>query len=237
MSFIPFLLGLVFIFIHLTASYFIPSGKIQQMKWFSFSGGLAISYVFIYLLPTLHNEQQNIETRFFNLAMDSEIYIIGLLGVVMLMAVQISIHQNYVSHESSFWLTIGFYALYNALVSFTIISSAVDGLQALFYGFAIGMHFLAVAHDMWREFPKQYNAIGRYILAAGILVGWILALTTDLSALTKSIIFAFVSGAMIYNVFINELPKEKDTHFPSFLISVLFYSLIAISLKLFFEWY
>ncbi|ADH98713.1 hypothetical protein [Salisediminibacterium selenitireducens] len=237
MTFVPFLLGIVFIFIHLTANYFIPAGRIQQIKWFSFSGGLATSYVFIYLLPTLHTEQQNIETRFLNLAMDSEIYIIGLLGVVMLMAVQISIHQNYVSDESSFWLTIGFYAVYNALVSFTILSSEVYGLQALFYGFAIGLHFLAVAHDMWREFREPYERYGRYILAAGILVGWILALTTDLSALTKSIIFAFVSGAMIYNVFINEIPKEKDTHFPSFLIAVVFYSMIAISLKLFFEWY
>ncbi|WP_280768845.1 hypothetical protein [Salipaludibacillus daqingensis] len=236
MSIIPFLVGIVFIAIHFLANVLIPSGKMNRIKWFSFSGGLAVSYVFVYLLPTLHKEQTNIDEPYRHLTMESEIYFVGLLGVVVFFGIQIIIRQNYISHVSSFWSVIMFYALYNALVSYVVLSFEVSGIQAIFYCFAIGLHFIAVAHDMWREFPQEYNKYGRYILAVGIVLGWLFALTTDLTPLFKSIIFAFVSGAMLFTVFKHELPSEKEAHFPTFAAAVVIYSFITMSLKFFFEW-
>ncbi|PYZ95613.1 hypothetical protein CR205_19050 [Alteribacter lacisalsi] len=236
MSVIPYIVGIVFIAIHFLANALLPSEKMKRMKWFSFSGGLAVSYVFVYLLPTLHKEQTNIAEPYRRLSMESEIYFVGLIGVVIFLGIQIIISQKYVSHSSSFWSAISFYALYNALVSYVVLSTDVAGIQALFYCFAIGLHFIAVAHDMWREFPGEYNKYGRYVLAVGIVIGWILALTTDLRPLFQSIIFAFVSGAMIFNVFKHELPSERETHFPTFAGAVFIYSAITMSLKLFFEW-
>jgi hypothetical protein len=236
MLLIPFIIGILFIGIHFFANALLPSEKLKRIKWFSFSGGLAVSYIFVYLLPTLHKEQTNIEEPYRRLTMESEIYFIGLLGVVVFLGIQIIIRQNYVSHTSSFWSAISFYAVYNALVSYTVLSFEISGIQAVFYCFAIGLHFVAVAHDMWREFPREYNIYGRYVLAFGIVVGWIFALTTDLRPLFKSIIFAFISGAMIFNVFKHELPSEKETHFPTFAAAVLIYSAITMSLKFFFEW-
>jgi hypothetical protein len=233
---IPYIVGLVFIAIHFLANAFIPSGKVQRKKWFSFSGGLAVSYIFVYLLPTLHREQMNIEDPYLHLTMESEIYFVGLLGVVVFLGIQILIRQNYVSHLSSFWSAVVFYALYNALVSYVVLSLGVSGIQAVFYTFAIGLHFIAVAHDLWREFPEKYNKYGRYVLGAGIVAGWLFALTTNLAPLIKSIIFAFVSGAMIFNVFKHELPSDEETHFPTFAGAVVIYSAITMSLKFFFEW-
>ncbi|NJP39331.1 hypothetical protein [Alkalicoccus luteus] len=236
MSFIPFFVGIVFIGIHFLANVLLPSERIKRMKWFSFSGGLAVSYIFIYLLPTLHQEQAAIEEPYRRLTMESEIYFIGLIGVVVFLGIQIIIRQNYVSHTSSFWSAITFYALYNALVSYTVLSFEVSGIQAIFYCFAIGLHFIAVAQDMWREFPEEYNKYGRYVLAVGIVAGWVLALTTDFRPLFKSIIFAFVAGAMIFTVFKHELPGEKHIHFPTFGLAVILYSALTMSLKFFFEW-
>lgn len=81
----------------------------------------------------------------------------------------------------------------------------------MFYCVAIGPHFVAVAHDMWRKFPFEYNKYGRFILAGGIIGGWIVALATELTPLLKSIIFSLVSGAMIFTVFKHELSDEKVT--------------------------
>ncbi|EIM06991.1 hypothetical protein A1A1_08494 [Planococcus antarcticus DSM 14505] len=103
--------------------------------------------------------------------MDSEIYFIGHLGGILFLGIQIIIKQKYLSHTSSFWSVISFYALYNALVSYLVLSFEVSAIQAIFYCFAIGLHFIAVAHDMWREFPEEYNKYGRYMLAVGIVVG------------------------------------------------------------------
>lgn len=236
MLLIPFLIGIVFILIHFFASVLVPRDNLKQVKWFSFSGGLAVSYIFIYLLPTLHKQQAAIEEPYRQLTMESEIYFVGLLGVVLFVGIQIVIQQNYISHTSTFWSVIVFYAFYNALVSYSVLSFEVSAVQALFYCVAIGPHFMAVAHDMWRKFPVEYNKYGRYILAVGIVAGWIVALTTELTPLFKSIVFSLVSGAMIFTVFKHELPSEKDTHFPTFLISVIIYSAITITLKFVFEW-
>ncbi|HSJ38354.1 MAG TPA: hypothetical protein VK945_09130 [Planococcus sp. (in: firmicutes)] len=236
MLWIPFVIGIVFILIHFFASVLVPTEKLKQMKWFSFSGGLAVSYIFVYLLPTLHKQQTNIQEPFRRFTMESEIYFVGLLGVVLFVGIQIIVQQNYISRTSTFWSVITFYALYNALVSYSVLSFEVSAIQALFYCVAIGPHFVAVAHDMWRKFPVEYNKYGRYILGVGIIVGWIVALTTELTPLFKSIIFSLVSGAMIYTVFKHELPSEKETNFPTFLVAVLVYSAITMSLKFFFEW-
>lgn len=236
MLLIPFLIGIVFILIHFFASVLVPRDKLKQVKWFSFSGGLAVSYIFIYLLPTLHKQQAAIEEPYRQLTMESEIYFVGLLGVVLFVGIQIVIQQNYISHTSTFWSVIVFYAFYNALVSYSVLSFEVSAVQALFYCVAIGPHFMAVAHDMWRKFPVEYNKYGRYILAVGIVAGWIVALTTELTPLFKSIVFSLVSGAMIFTVFKHELPSEKDTHFPTFLISVIIYSAVTVTLKFVFEW-
>ncbi|GEL07770.1 hypothetical protein [Salisediminibacterium halotolerans] len=236
MSFVPFLVGIVFILIHLLANALLPAERIKRMKWFSFSGGLAVSYIFIYLLPTLHREQAMIEGPYRRLTMESEIYIVGLVGVVVFLGIQIIISRREASQIASFWTAVLFYALYNALVSFVVLSLEVSGVQAIFYSFAIGLHFIAIAHDMWRGFPDEYNQYGRQVLAAGIVVGWVFALTVELAPIAKAIIFAFVAGAMIFNVFKHELPNVKEIHFFTFLMAVALYSAITISLKFFFEW-
>lgn len=236
MTFVPFLVGIVFIAIHFLANVLLPAERIKRMMWFSFSGGLAVSYIFIYLLPTLHREQAMIEEPYRRLTMESEIYFIGLIGVVVFLGIQVIISRREVEHNASFWAAILFYALYNALVSFVVLSLEVSGVEALFYSFAIGLHFVAIAHDMWRGFPAEYDQYGKFVLAAGIISGWIVALSIDLAPIARSIIFAFVSGAMLFNVFKNELPNIKELNYFSFIAAVLIYSAITISLKFFFEW-
>lgn len=236
MLWIPFVIGIVFILIHFFASVLVPADKFKRMKWFSFSGGLAVSYIFVYLLPTLHKQQTNIQEPYRRFTMESEIYFVGLVGVVLFVGIQTIIQQKYISRTTSFWSVISFYALYNALVSYSVLSFEVSAIQALFYCVAIGLHFVAVAHDMWRKFPIEYNKYGRYILAMGIIVGWIVALTTEFTPLFKSIIFSLVAGAMIFTVFKHELPDEKETHFFTFFAAVFIYSTITMSLKFFFEW-
>lgn len=236
MLWIPFSIGLLFISIHFFASSLVPADRFKQLKWFSFSGGLAVSYIFIYLFPTLHKQQSNIEEPFRRLSMESEIYFAGLVGVVLFVGIQKIIQNKYISRTSTFWSVIAFYSFYNAMVSYSVLSLEVSVVQAVFYSFAIGPHFVAVAHDMWRKFPAEYSKYGRYLLAAGIITGWVVALTTELTPLFKSIIFSLVSGAMIYTVFKHELPDEKETHFPTFFAAILIYSIITMSLKFFFKW-
>ncbi|MEB1810203.1 MAG: hypothetical protein LPK26_23375 [Bacillaceae bacterium] len=236
-----FIMGLAFILIHLLANEVIPSDRIKRLKWFSFSGGLAVSYVFVYVLPTLHKEQIIVKKYGDYFTMESELYFVGLIGVLIFYGIQKVVRKaqlNDKTHKARtlFWLQIIFFGIYNMLVAYTIISHDVLGIQAVFYGLAVGLHFVAVAHDLWREYADIYNHVGRYVLATGILAGWLLGVTIDLSPLIESIIFAFISGAMILNVLKYELPPDDEAHYLTFTIGVVSYTAVTMSLKFFFQW-
>ncbi|MFC0557959.1 hypothetical protein [Halalkalibacter alkalisediminis] len=241
MSLDAFIMGFAFILIHLLANELIPSGRIRRLKWFSFSGGLAVSYVFVYVLPTLHKEQILVKKYGDYFTMESELYFVGLIGVLIFYGIQKVVRKAQLNDKTNkaralFWLQILFFGFYNMLVAYTIISHDVLGVQAVFYGLAVGLHFVAVAHDLWREYADIYNKVGRYVLALGIVAGWIMGVTIHLSPLTESIIFAFISGAMILNVLKYELPPDEEAHFPTFAIGVVSYTTITMSLKFFFQW-
>lgn len=234
------LMGGLFITIHLLANELIPADRIKRLKWLSFSGGLAVSYVFVYVLPSLHREQQQLEDYGGPLTMESELYFVGLAGLLLFYGVENAV----VSKEDTgpkgmspgLMLQIVFFTIYNMLIAYIVVVSYVDGIQAVFYSTAIGLHFIAVAHDLWRKNPEGYDRLGRYMLASGIVIGWVMGSWISLSPLNQSLIFAFISGAMILNVLKNELPKEKDAHFPTFTFAIISYTSITLALKYFFQW-
>ncbi|WP_227002650.1 hypothetical protein [Salicibibacter kimchii] len=48
----------------------------------SFSVGIAVSYVFVYVLPSLHEEQQELGEQAEEFVMESELYFFGLIGLL-----------------------------------------------------------------------------------------------------------------------------------------------------------
>ncbi|MFA9557792.1 hypothetical protein ACERII_10845 [Evansella sp. AB-rgal1] len=239
MTFGAFITGIFFIIIQLFANRFIPSSRIQRSRWLSFSGGIAVSYVFVYVLPALHEQQAAYGQEVEQLTMESELYFVGLIGVLVLFGIK-KLADNQEEQEKKskkqFWVELSFFSLYNMLISYVVITSQVAGWQAVFYSTAVGTHFLAVAYDLWSEDKHSYERIGRYILALAILIGWTLATWITLTPLLVAIIFAFISGAMILNVLKEELPTKRQAHFPSFVIGSVSYTFIVIALKYFFEW-
>ncbi|WP_018924574.1 hypothetical protein [Salsuginibacillus kocurii] len=241
MTFDAFITGLAFIAIHLLTNHILPASRVQRLRWLSFSGGVAVSYVFVYILPALHEEQSDFGDQTEGFAMESELYFFGLIGLLSLFAVQNT--ANYFLRQRDdeeggpfFWVQVSFFSVYNLLIAYIVISADVEGVQALFYVIAIGMHFVAVAHDLWREDARRYNKLGRYILACGIIIGWLCGMFLTLTPFALSIVFAFISGAMILNVVKFELPSEAQAHFPIFSLAAIGYAVIVMTLKFFFEW-
>ncbi len=239
MTFDSLALVLVYLFVQLFANKIISSSAIGRFKWLSFSGGVAVSYVFVYVLPSLHKEQEGFsETK--GLTMESELYILGLFGLLIFYGVHKAAERAAREHEQGeghfFWIQVVFFALYNMLISYIIFASDIEGIEAVFYGVAVGFHFMAVSHDMWREDSKRYESLGRYLLAVGIVAGWVTGVFAPLPSFVLAIVFAFISGAMVLNVLKKELPSEENAHFKTFLAGSLGYTLITLALKYFFNW-
>lgn len=234
------IIGIAYLIVQLFSNKIIASSKLGHNRWMSFSGGIAVSYVFVYVLPSLHKYQEEYGDKAGELTMETELYFVGLIGVIVFFSIHrlaMKAEKTHPSGEGSFfWIQILFFALYNMMIAFIVFGSDIEGVEAVFYGIAVGFHYMAVSHDLWIEDKKRYEKFGRYILAAGIFTGWITGILIPFPSFVLALIFAFISGAMFFNVLKKEIPSEEDANLPAFLIGAVSHTIATLALKYFFEW-
>ncbi len=69
--------------------------------------------------------------------------------------------------------------------------------------------------------PKQ---IGRWVIAAAVILGWGLAIVTDIPERAIALIVAFIGGGIILNVLKEELPGERQARFIPFVAGAVLYT-------------
>jgi hypothetical protein len=130
-----------------------------------------------------------------------------------------------------FWVHISVFAAYNILIGDMLAHSEIPGRLVLFLGvIAIGMHFWGINHGLWKKYHEMFDRYGRWILAAAIIVGWLLGILLDFYEEVYIGIYSFVAGAIIMNVFNEELPSGSQARFWPFILGVSGYSLLWISI-------
>jgi hypothetical protein len=87
-----------------------------------------------------------------------------------------------------------------------------------------------VGHSLRDEHGAAYDYPGRFVLAGAVLLGWGVGLAVALPRPVVAMLMAFVSGGIIMNSTIMELPSEKDGRFLPFLAGGIFYGLILLPL-------
>jgi hypothetical protein len=215
----------------------------------SFSAGMSAAYVFVHLMPELHGarvaftESASMHLRYEGLA----IYVLALLGFLgfygldhLKLRVRLphahadAAQQASTEHtreRRAFWTHIGGFAAYVALMSYLLVRNleGETGPVALF-ALAIGAHFLTVEHALREEHGAEFMRIGRWLLAAMSLLGWAVGVLLPIPASLLALLVAFISGAVIMNSAVMELPTEKDGRFLPFLAGGLLYALALLPL-------
>lgn len=205
----------------------------------SFGGGMAAAYVFMHVMPELHGARvaftESVSTvlpyegkavYFFALA--------GFLAFYGLDHLRAQLRQAEVSGEVSraFKFHIGGFAAYVWLIAYLLVRSIEKSeTSTALYAVAISFHFLALAHDLSHEYGAAYQRIGRFVLTAMALLGWVAGLLFALPGAVLTLLLAFISGAVIMNSLIMELPSEKDGRFWPFMAGGLLYGLILWPLR------
>ena len=237
----PFPLPVVVI---LLAATFILGGRLEinikkhRRKWLSFGAGVATAYVFVHLLPEL-SEAQQIFTR---AAADkglpfpeSRVYSSALLGFILMYGLEHLVARSPERGETAReseekiapWIHIGGFALYCALVTYVMTRESERGvLFLIFYYFAMSLHFLGTDHAFRKEYGKWYDGGGKWVLAGGVLAGWLVASLAPLSVEVLATLMGLVGGGVVMNSMITELPKEKEGRFWAFCLGALGYSLL-----------
>lgn len=242
-SFFPLLFALGLALTHFFAGKLRFLHRIPRSRWLSIAGGVSVAYIFVHIFPELGQGQEEFEQIdvFFVGFLEHHVYLMALLGFAVFYGLErIAKRSRQRSQEAGegdktstgvFWLHIGSFAIYNALIGYLLIHREEGSfLSLLFFSIAMALHFI-VNDDGLREHHRDtYDKIGRWILIAAIIVGWAIGRATEISQPAIAVLFAFLGGGVILNVIKEELPEEEESSFWAFALGAGVYSILLLSL-------
>ena len=231
----------------LFAAMFLFGHRIQPFKrWVhdhhvvtSFCAGMSAAYVFVHVMPELtHLRETFIHEATFKLPYHGAlIYFAALIGFLVFYGID-SLHVR-VRRESTkenrelraFQIQLVGFAAYAWLVAYLLVRGVEHATKGeIFYTIALALHFLTVARALYEEHGPLYERPGRFVLASMVMGGWLLGVFVDVDAQVIAVLMAFISGAVIINATIEELPSEQEGHFISFVSGGLGYGAALVIL-------
>ena len=115
-------------------------------------------------------------------------------------------------------------AVYNALIGYLFLHRLATGLEDLLLFFvAMALHFVVNDHGLREHHKDAYLRKGRWILAAAVVLGWVVGLLTEIPEVAIAVLTAFLAGGVIMNVLKEELPEERERRFWAFALGAAFH--------------
>lgn len=212
---------------------------VPRSRVLSFAGGVAVSYVFLHLLPELSHHQEKIEGAIhtdFGGFLKNHIYVIALIGLAVFYGLERMVKTSKRNNSNSsttspgvFWLHISSFFIYNALIGYLLVREEYESIWGMvFYFLALGIHFITNDRSLRREHLKLYDKYGRVSLTLAILIGWGTGTLYKVDELVISFIVAFLAGGIVLNVLKEELPEEKQSRFSAFVLGLTGYTLLLM---------
>ena len=204
----------------------------------SFAAGMSAAYVFVHLMPELHGARSAF-TESVGMQLPYEgvaIYFLALIGFLSFYGLEHLRNRLHSATESEqehlgYRLHISGFASYVWLMGYLLVHNLEHSHVAIgFYAIAVLFHFLTVDHTLREEHGAMYQRNGRFMLAGAALLGWGAALLFALPHHVLALLVAFISGAIIMNSVIMELPSEKNGRFLPFMMGGILYGLILVPL-------
>jgi hypothetical protein len=131
--------------------------------------------------------------------------------------------------EPVFWVSTALFAVFNALLGYGLgEQSDVSLTELILFTVVIGIHFLVNDIALRRHHGDDHERIGRWLLAAAIILGWIASRNVELSELGVNLVFGFLAGGIVLNVLKEELPEEVGSAFWAFLVGTAVYAILLV---------
>ncbi len=213
--------------------------------WLSIAGGISVAYVFVHLLPELAEGQETVAQALGEggerLAfLESHVYLIALVGLAVFyglerLATSSRRRERRAGKEDStsrgdFWLHISSFAVYNFLIGYLFLDRLAPGLEELLLFFvAMALHFVVNDYGLREHHKEAYLRTGRWVLAAAVVLGWVVALLAEIPEVAIAMITAFLAGGVIMNVLKEELPEERESRFWAFAFGAAFYTAVLLA--------
>lgn len=219
--------------------------------WLSIAGGVSVAYVFVHLLPELAEGQRAIQQISTAEAFaERHVYLIALLGLAVFYGLDRLAKTSRSRREGEpvrsgrdsetreappasatvFWIHIGSFAIYNALIGYLLLHREVQTPAALgFFSLAMALHFLVTDYGLSEDHKTMYLDVGRWILMGAVALGFVIGLLSDVSKAAIAVLVAFLAGGVILNVLKEEVPSERQSRFWAFAVGSAAYATLLLS--------
>lgn len=213
----------------------------------SFAGGIAVSYVFLHLLPELSAGNEEIaellgEPGARSPLLGLEIFLVALVGFTVFYGLERWADRHHPRpHAGSgaggepprqvFVVHLGAFALYNLVIGYSLpLNWRESAGFAVLYTIAIGLHFVLSDRGLEEHYGDRFDRWPpRLLLAGALLVGWGLAsVAAPTSGFLVSLLTAFLAGSILLNVFKEEIPSGGRSHFAWFVGGLALYTTLLV---------
>ena len=219
---------------------------VPRSRWLSAAGGVSVAYVFAHLLPELAEGQEAVEGRGGDAAarpgpfldfLEHHVWLVALLGLVVFYGVEkrsLSSRSRRrdrsgedQTDDDAFWLSIGSFTVYNAIIGYLLLSEDLEEITALaLYTVALAVHFVINDVGLRDHHKDAYRRIGRWMIAGAVLVGWVAGVTTEIPERAIALVLGFIAGGIVLNVLKEELPGERRAEFWPFVAGTGLYTML-----------
>jgi len=218
----------------------------SRRRSISAAAGVSVAYVFVDVLPELAAHNQAIvesagaaeplfaEERVYILALASFVVLYGVEHIVLAAHgkraenVQDGVREG--ARDAIYWLHVGGFAAYSALIGYLLVERAERGLAALVvYTLAMAIHFLIVNHALAEEHGGAYRRGGHWWLAASVVAGWVVGTMLPLSEVTLARLFAVLAGGIVITSLRSELPDERHGRFWPFVLGAALFAALLLA--------
>ena len=190
---------------------------------------MAIAYVFVDILPKLAENDLIIQKMLSGIFpyIERHIYVMALAGFLFFFSVSQS--RKLATKTSTFYLSLGSYALFNFLVAYAVVDENNPEVKPLaLFTFAIALHYFTNDYALAKEYGEAYGKKEKWILILSLFLGWCAGVWFVLPEAAVAILSAIIGGGVILNVTRHELPKENPHSLGAFLLSALIYTAILL---------
>lgn len=242
MRIIPFAAVITLALIHLLAGKMRFLEGIPRSRWLSLAGGASVAYVFLHLIPELDAGQERFIASTGKILgfIEHPIYLLTLAGLVTFYGLErmakVSRRGRREAGEDDktsggvFWIHILSFAVYNFLIGYLLLHLDARGAWALpLFALAMALHFIVNDFGLREHHKEVYSHTGRWVLAGAVFFGFLVGWQTEFTESLIAALTAFIAGGVILNVLKEELPEERQSRFPVFLLGVLGYSVLLMT--------
>lgn len=213
---------------HYLCSYLKRIPGVSPEKIISFAGGVAVAYVFLHMLPDLVETRDKIHDLLSMVTVmtpfkDFGVFIIALIGFeVFYLLERFTSEADLDSQQTErrhYWLNLWMYFIYNFTITYTMIIRIRTGpMYAVLFALAMALHFVLTDNRFKRYFPNFFDARSHIYLLTALLLGYVGAIIFPANVYAFAILTAFLSGAVLYNSFAEEIALDRQTSMTSFFL-------------------